>query len=175
MGKISRETHVNFLFGIFGFFALELVTGNIIVQFPTFFYAFMIFLCFVAQIYGVAFFIAGLSIQLKESIEPIVNFGQFVIMLICSIFFPFSVLGPVVFFSYLLPMSYCIDLLRSIIFGQSPELATIFAHFFGITTNIIPLEWVLMLFFTLFLPLFGYWYFLHTIKVGRSTGTLSDY
>lgn len=175
LAKTTWGVFSNFIFGIFGFFALELVTGSIIVQFPEFFYALVIFLCFLVQIYGVAFFIAGLSIKLKESIEPIVNFGQFVIMLICSIFFPFSVLGPVVFFSYLIPMSYCIDLLRSTIFNSPPELAMIFAQFFGLTSYVVEFEWVIMLFFTIFLPLFGYWYFIHTIKAGRSTGTLSDY
>ena len=95
-------------------------------------------------------------------------------MIFCSFFFPFAVLGPLVGFSFFLPMSFSIDLLRSTIFNTRPELASmLIAH--GINDNTVLLEWIYALLTAISLPIIGYKYFMHSIYKGRLNGNLSDY
>lgn len=174
LAKISWGVFINVFVGIFGFFAIELLTGTIFIQFPSILITLFAFACFFLQINGLAFLIAGLSVRLKESIEPIVNFGQFVLMIFCSFFFPFAVLGPLVIISYIFPMSFSIDILRSTIFNSTPELASILmSHGFG--SEVISLEWVYMIISALLMPVIGYKYYNYSIYKGRLAGNLSDY
>ena len=112
--------------------------------------------------------------RLKESIVPIVNFGQFTLMIFCSFFFPFSVLGPLVVVSYIFPMSFSIDILRATIFQSTPELASILISQ-GIDKVAIYLEWMYMVLSALLLPVIGYKYYMYSINKGRLSGNLSDY
>ncbi len=174
LAKISWGIFINVFVGIFGFFAIELLTGTIFIEFPAILITLFAFFCFFLQINGLAFMIAGLSVRLKESIEPIVNFGQFVLMIFCSFFFPFAVLGPFVVISYIFPMSFSIDILRSTIFNVTPELASIMiAHGFG--SEIISLEWVYMVVSALLMPVLGYMFYNYAIFKGRMSGNLGDY
>lgn len=174
LAKISWGIFINVFVGIFGFFVIELLTGNVLLPYPGIIITLIAFFCFFLQINGLAFLIAGLSIRLKESIEPIVNFGQFVLMIFCSFFLPFSVLGPLVIISYFFPMSYSIDILRTGIFNSTPELASNLINL-GYGQIMVQLEWLVMLATAIFFPLFGYKYYLHSIYVGRKKGDLSDY
>jgi len=174
LSKISLQIFINVFVGIFGFFAIELLTGTIFLAFPEILITLFAFLCFFLQINGLAFLIAGLSIRLKESIQPIVNFGQFVLMIFCSFFFPFAVLGPLVIISYIFPMSFSIDILRSTIFNSSPELASILINH-GLGKEVIDLEWLYMVVSALLMPVIGYKYYNYSIYKGRLAGNLSDY
>ena len=174
LAKISWGIFINVVVGIFGFFAIELLTGIILIQFPAIIFALFAFICFFLQIDGLAFLLAGLSVQMKESVEPLINFTEFFFMIFCSFFFPFAVLGPLVGFSFFLPMSFSIDLLRSTIFNTRPELASmLIAH--GINDNTVLLEWIYALLTAISLPIIGYKYFMHSIYKGRLNGNLSDY
>lgn len=174
LAKISWGIFINVVIGIFGFFAIELLTGIILIQFPAIFFALFAFLCFFLQIIGFSFLLAGLSVQMKESVEPLINFSEFFFMIFCSFFFPFAVLGPLVIFSFFLPMSFSIDLLRSTIFHTTPELASmLIAH--GLNASTILLEWIYSLLTAIILPIIGYKYFMYSIYKGRLTGNLSDY
>ena len=174
LSKISWGIFINVLVGIFGFFVIEILTGTILLSYPAILFTLLAFVCFILQINGLAFFIAGLSIRLKDSIEPLVNFGQFVLMIFCSFFFPFAVLGPLVILSFIFPMSFSIDILRSAIFNSTPELASIVMSF-GFGKEIINLEWIYMFSTAILLPTIGYKYYIHTIYTGRQSGNLSDY
>ena len=174
LSKITWGIFINVFIGIFGFFVIELLTGIILIQFPSILLTLFAFFCFFLQINGLAFLIAGLSVRLKESIVPIVNFGQFTLMIFCSFFFPFSVLGPLVVVSYIFPMSFSIDILRATIFQSTPELASILISQ-GIDKVAIYLEWMYMVLSALLLPVIGYKYYMYSINKGRLSGNLSDY
>jgi ABC-type multidrug transport system permease subunit len=63
--------------------------------------------------FGIGFFMAGLGIGLKESSELLANMLQFFVLILCAMFFPFSVLPePVLMISRLIPLSYGVDLFR---------------------------------------------------------------
>ena len=174
LAKISWGVFINVFIGIFGFFVIDFLTGAVLVSFPAILFTLLAFFCFFLQINGLAFLIAGLSIRLKDSIEPIVNFGEFFLMIFCSFFFPFSVLGPFIGLSLIFPMSYSMDILRATVFQTTPELAH-YVMSFGFGSQVVSLEWIYMILTAILLPIIGYEYYLHTINAGRKAGNLSDY
>ena len=171
LAKISFATFSNVFFSFIGYGAIVYLTGAVQLE-PL---ALPLFVCYLAQIYGLSFLLAGLSLKLKESIEPIVGFMQFAFMIFGGFFFPFAVLQTFVGISFLIPMSYSIDLVRSVTFGTTPELASIAAGIFGNLSTFVVLEWAITVILTVTLPVGGYRYFIRTLRKGRFSGTLSDY
>ncbi|MFW9928438.1 MAG: ABC transporter permease [Candidatus Thorarchaeota archaeon] len=175
LAKITWSTFINIVLTFFGFITLNYLTGTVELAFPEFLYGLVIFIFYLLQVYGFSFFLAGLSLKLKESIEPIVNFSQFLFLILSAFFFPFSTLGPIVIISFFIPFSYAIDLMRTTVFGTNPELASILSKSIGYLNELIILEWLIVLFFMILLPILGYKYFKRTVDQGRFSGTLSDY
>lgn len=82
-------------------------------------------LCFtISGVVGFGFAIAGLALLYGESIEIMANLLEFSLIGLCAFFFPFSVLPPALrTISRFIPLSYCIDALRTVALGHPyPEL-----------------------------------------------------
>ena len=118
-----------------------------------------LFVCF-----GFSFGFAGLALQYKESMNTLTNFLQFVFMIVCAMFFPFSALPEVILVvSRLIPLSYCVDLFRSTLIGTSPELLP------------FELEFGIVAFFALVLPILGVFFFRRTVTTAKRRGNLAEY
>ena len=118
-----------------------------------------LFVCF-----GFAFGFAGLALRYKESMNTLTNFLQLFFMIVCAMFFPFSALPDVVLIiSRLIPLSYCVDLFRSIMIGVSPELIP------------FELEFVLVILCAIILPILGISYFRKTVERAKIDGNLAEY
>ncbi|MCJ2564241.1 MAG: ABC transporter permease [Candidatus Thermoplasmatota archaeon] len=130
--------------------------------------AFLILFLTVSGILGMAFFVAGLTIRIKESAALLVNFLQFFFMIFCAAFFPFRALPSVVvdYVSRWIPVSYGVDAFRSVLIGLPegyPELLPFEA------------EMVVVVLFGILSPLLGYLYYRHSEKKARIQGTLGEY
>ncbi len=118
-----------------------------------------LFVCF-----GFSFGFAGLALKYKESMNTFTNFLQFFLMVICAMFFPFSALPEFIqAISRLIPLSYCVDLFRTVMIGEAPEL--------------LPFEFELaiVVISAILLPLLGIWYFRRTVQAARREGNLAEY
>ncbi|MFX0208133.1 MAG: ABC transporter permease [Candidatus Hodarchaeota archaeon] len=117
--------------------------------------------------FGFGFMIAGLGIRLKETIELLANVAQFAVLILCAVFFPFSALPePALWISKLIPISYAVDLFRSIMMGLPrgyPELAS------------FEVEAIIVIFYGLLFPLFGYKYYQRQIRSAQDEGSLSNF
>ena len=121
--------------------------------------ALSLFVCF-----GFSFGFASLALRYKESMNVLTNFLQFLFMILCAMFFPFSALPDIILFvSRLIPLSYCVDLFRSIMIGVPPELLP------------FELEFAVVLGFAIILPLAGIWFFQRTVKKAKQVGNLAEY
>ncbi|MHA2225081.1 MAG: ABC transporter permease [Candidatus Hodarchaeales archaeon] len=118
-----------------------------------------LFVCF-----GFSFGFAGLALRYKESMNTLTNLLQFVLMIICAMFFPFSALPEVIqIISRLIPLSYCVDLFRSTLIGMPPELLS------------FELEFGIVLVSAILLPFLGILYFRRTVHDARRKGNLAEY
>jgi ABC-2 type transport system permease protein len=118
-----------------------------------------LFVCF-----GFSFGFAGLALRYKESMNTLTNFLQLFFMIFCAMFFPFSALPDIVLIiSKFIPLSYCVDLFRSTLIGVSPELLP------------FELEFLLVTFFAIILPIFGISYFRKTVEQAKIDGNLAEY
>jgi ABC-2 type transport system permease protein len=129
---------------------------------------FLILFLTVSGILGLSFFVAGLTIKIKESAALIVNVLQFFFMIFCAAFFPFRALPSVVvdYVSRWIPVSYGIDAFRSVLIGLPkgyPELLPFEA------------EMIVVVLFGILSPLLGYLYYRRSEKKARIQGTLSEY
>jgi ABC-2 type transport system permease protein len=118
-----------------------------------------LFVCF-----GFAFGFAGLALRYKESMNTLTNFLQFFFMIVCAMFFPFSALPDIVLLvSRVIPISYCVDLFRSIMVGLPPELLP------------FELEFMVVVVFAILLPILGVYFFRRTVEIAKREGTLAEY
>jgi len=114
--------------------------------------------------FGFSFGFAGLALKYKESMNTFTNFLQFLLMIVCAMFFPFSALPEFIqFISRLIPLSYCVDLFRTVMIGEAPELLS------------FELELVIVVISAVILPLLGIWYFRRTVQAARREGNLAEY
>lgn len=142
-----------FMSVVFGKLPLVNLTLGLVVLFLS------LFVCF-----GFSFGFASLALRYKESMNVLTNFLQFVLMIFCAMFFPFSALPDIILFvSRLIPLSYCVDLFRSTMIGVSPELLP------------FELEFAVVLGFAIVLPLAGIWFFQRTVKKAKQVGNLAEY
>ena len=120
-----------------------------------------------AGTFGTGFAFAALTLRVREAGQTLANLFQFVFMVICAPFFPFSALPEWVrAISRLIPLSYGVDAFRSTLMGYPPgfpELAP------------LPLELVIVTAFGLLMPFVGYWLYQREENRARSNGSLSEY
>jgi ABC-2 type transport system permease protein len=116
---------------------------------------------------GISFFIAALTLKLKQSIAFLINSVQFISIILCAMFFPFKVLPPqVLIIAKLIPLSYCVDAFRTVMMGTPqgfPELLP-----FNIELLIITAFGILCI-------MFGYWFYKRQEYKARQDGTLVEY
>lgn len=114
--------------------------------------------------FGFAFGFAGLALKYKESMNTLTNFLQFLFMIVCAMFFPFSALPEFIqVISRLIPLSYCVDLFRTTMIGEVPELLP-----FELELGIVVISAIL-------LPLLGILYFRRTVRAAKQDGNLAEY
>ncbi|MFX0115572.1 MAG: ABC transporter permease [Candidatus Hodarchaeota archaeon] len=117
--------------------------------------------------FGIGFCMAGLGVYLKESSELLANMLQFFLLILCAMFFPFSVLpDPILWISRMIPLSYGVDLFRSTMMGFPsgyPELAS------------AQTEWFIVTIFGIFMPILGFLFFRWSVSRKRASTGLSDY
>jgi ABC-2 type transport system permease protein len=120
-----------------------------------------------AGTFGAGFAFAALTLRVREAGQTLANLFQFIFMVICAPFFPFSVLPePVRFVSRLIPLSYGVDAFRSTLMGYPagfPELAP------------LPVELAIVGAFGLLMPVVGFWLYRREENRARRNGSLSEY
>jgi ABC-2 type transport system permease protein len=120
-----------------------------------------------AGTFGTGFAFAALTLRVREAGQTLANLFQFVFMVICAPFFPFSALPEwVQGISRLIPLSYGVDAFRSTLMGYPsgfPELAP------------LPVEMAIIIAFGLLMPVVGYWLYQREEDHARSKGSLSEY
>ena len=117
--------------------------------------------------FGTGFAFAALTLRVREAGQTLANLFQFVFMVICAPFFPFSALPQwMQLISRAIPLSYGVDAFRSTLMGYPPgfpELAP------------LPVELVIVAAFGLLMPVLGYWLFRREEDHARRQGSLSEY
>ncbi|MHA1214709.1 MAG: ABC transporter permease [Candidatus Hodarchaeales archaeon] len=145
-----------------GFLFMSLVFGKLPVKnlfLGLIILALSIFVCF-----GFSFGLAGLALRYKESMNTLINFLQFIIMVICAIFFPFSALPEILqFVAKLIPISWCVDLFRTTMMGIQPELFSFEFQFLLVSVSAV------------LLPLMGVLFFRKTVEKAKMDGNLAEY
>ena len=129
----------------------------------------VIFVLAASAAFGFGFMLAGLSIRLKEAINSWINLIQFGMMIFCAMFFPFSALGPLKYVSYLIPLSYYVDLFRSTLMGFPAGFPELFPM------ELIWIEWAIAIFFAIVAPVVGYWMYKKQIDRAKIKGNLAAY
>jgi ABC-2 type transport system permease protein len=120
-----------------------------------------------AGTFGLGFAFAALTLRIRETANTMANLLQFVFLILCANFFPFSALPPAVLaVSRLIPLSYGVDAFRSTLMGYPlgfPELAP------------IEVEIVIVTVFGLLMPVLGYYLYRRAEDYARRTGSLSSF
>ena len=127
----------------------------------------LIFVGSLAGTFGLGFCFAAYSLVAGDAAESTGNFVEFALIVLCAMFFPFSVLPePVRVLSRLIPLSYCVDAFRSTLLGFPlgwPELAP------------IKVELVIVAAYGLITPILGYALFRAVERRLRQSGRLGQY
>jgi ABC-2 type transport system permease protein len=117
--------------------------------------------------FGIGFAFAAYTLIVKESAQTTANLLQFVIMIVCGMFFPFRALpGVLQSIARLVPLSYAVDAFRSTLMGYPPgfpELAS------------IQTEVVIVIAFGILMPMVGYWVYQRAERRARITGGLAEF
>ncbi len=121
----------------------------------------------ISGLLGVGFAFAAYTLIVKESAQTMASLLQFILMILCGMFFPFSALpAPVGIIARLIPISYAVDIFRSTLMGYPPgfpELASPAA------------ETALVTIFGFLFPLVGYWFYLRVERRVRTDGSLAEF
>jgi ABC-2 type transport system permease protein len=117
--------------------------------------------------FGIGFAFAAVTLRIKETGQSLANVLQFVFLILCANFFPFSALpAGLLVASKAIPLAYAVDAFRSTLMDYPPgfpELAP------------IEVEIVITTAFGILMPLIGYaWYRASEAHVRRSGG-LAEY
>ncbi len=114
---------------------------------------------------GIGVIFAGVTVKLKETAQFLVSFLQFFFMIFSAVFFPFSALPAVLRdnISRYLPVSYNVDLFRSLLINQPPELMSVASEFYIVVA------------FGIVSPIVGYFVYRWIERQARAAGTLGEY
>jgi ABC-2 type transport system permease protein len=127
----------------------------------------LIFVFTLAGTFGVGFAFAALTLRIGEAGQTAANGLQFVLLILCGNFFPFSALPPVLrSLSRLIPLAHGVDAFRSTLMGYPPgfpELAP------------IEVELAVVIGFGLAMPAAGYVLYRLAEGHARQTGSFSEY
>ncbi|MHA2295288.1 MAG: ABC transporter permease [Candidatus Hodarchaeales archaeon] len=165
--RISITTAVTVLFSITGVFFASILIGGFNVT--NIFFGVSIYVLASITAYGFGFMLAGLSIRLKEAIQSWINLMQFGMMIFCAMFFPFNALGPLKIISYLIPLSYYVDLFRSTLMGYPAGYPELFPM------ELLWVEWLIVIFFAIVTPIIGYRIYKKQIDNAKMKGNLATY
>jgi ABC-2 type transport system permease protein len=117
--------------------------------------------------FGLGFCFAAYSLVAGDSAASTGNLIEFGLLVLCAMFFPFSVLpAPVRLLSRLIPLSYCVDAFRSVLMGFPrgfPELAP------------IEVELAIVVAYAVVMPVLGYALFRMVERRLRQNGKLGQY
>ncbi|HLE14442.1 MAG TPA: ABC transporter permease [Anaerolineales bacterium] len=120
-----------------------------------------------AGTFGIGFAFAALTLRIRETAQTMANLLQFVFLILCANFFPFSALPPVLLrISRLIPLSYSVDAFRSTLMNYPPgypELAP------------ISVEIVIVTLFGIGMPFLGYYLYRRAEDHARRSGSLSSF
>jgi ABC-2 type transport system permease protein len=120
-----------------------------------------------AGTFGLGFAFAAYALLVKESAQLAANFLEFLVMIVCGMFFPFNALPEIVrAVSRVLPLSYAVDAFRSTLMGYPrgfPELAP------------IETEIAVVIVFGIVSPLVGYALYQAAERRARVTGGLAEF
>jgi len=126
-----------------------------------------VFACSLMGTFGFGFCFAAYSLVAGDSASSTGNFIEFALLVLCAMFFPFSVLPePVRALSQLIPLSYCVDAFRSTLMGFPPgfpELAP------------LEIELVIVAVYAVIVPILGYALFRAVERRLRRDGRLGQY
>ena len=121
---------------------------------------------------GFGFMYAALVIWIKQP-HMISNVLQFVFLILCAMFFPFSVLPPqILVVSKLIPFSYNVDAFRAAMLGLQPELLPSKMILLGFEFSAMELELIILHISTVSFVLIGFWLYRYAVKVASKRGTL---
>lgn len=117
--------------------------------------------------FGLGFAFAALTLRLRETAQTLANLFQFVFMIVCAMFFPFSALPDFLLaISRWIPVSYAVDSFRSTLMGYPPgypELAS------------IEVEILITTLFGLLMPGIGYFLYRKAEDAARRKGSLGAF
>ncbi len=117
--------------------------------------------------FGVGFAFAALTLRIKETGQTVANALQFILLILCANFFPFSALPEWLrAVSRLIPLAHGVDAFRSALMGFPPgfpELAP------------LQVELLVVSLFGLVMPWVGYALYRRAELRARQTGSLSEY
>jgi ABC-2 type transport system permease protein len=126
-----------------------------------------LFVLILTGTFGVGFAFAGLTLHLRETSQVLATVIQFTFLVVCSPFYPFSVLPDwLLWVARAIPLSYCVDALRSVLMGLPPgfpELAP------------LNVEIAVVAAFGVVMPLAGWGLYRWAEERARRSGSLSEY
>lgn len=117
--------------------------------------------------FGLGFAFAALTLRIRETAQTMANLLQFVFLVLCAMFFPFSALPEFLrLVARVIPMAYGVDAFRATMMGYPqgfPELAP------------IEVEIVIVTVFGLLMPILGYYLYRLAEDHARRSGSLSAF
>jgi ABC-2 type transport system permease protein len=165
---VARVAHLLFwtgLLSIAGMGLMALMLGSLPIENPGL--GLYLLVASLAGTFGLGFAFAALTLRLREAAQTLANLLQFVFLILCANFFPFSSLPPVLrTVSRFIPLAYAVDAFRSTMMGFPPgfpELAP------------IEVEILIVTLFGLIMPIAGFYLYSLAERQARRKGTLSKY
>lgn len=153
------------LLTILSAFLMSIIIGRL--PFNNLLLALYLLILGLAGTFGAGFAFAALTLRIREAGQTLANLLQFVFMVFCAPFFPFTALpGWALAIAHYIPFSYAVDAFRSTLMGYPagyPELAP------------LPVEIFIVTLFGLLMPFVGYALYQREEDRARRTGSLSEY
>ncbi len=123
---------------------MRLLLGRVPFQHP--FLGGYVLACTLSGAFGVGFAFAGLTLRLKETANTLINFFQFIVIVLGAAFFPFRALPTVLrTVARWFPLSIGVDAFRSLLMGLPegfPELWPLSVELFVLTAFGLLMPWV---------------------------------
>ncbi len=117
--------------------------------------------------FGIGFAFAALTLRIKETAQTLANLLQFVFLIVCATFYPYSALpDAIIYVAKGFPLSYAVDAFRSTMMGYPPgfpELAP------------IDVEIPIVVIFGILMPWIGHWLYRRAEDHARRTGSLAEF